>query len=70
MLISGGSLDIFVTRPISGGIFLVMAPVVMASIVTARRRRRLAQRAGTVPIEDELATAAPDPDRRATPGDR
>jgi putative tricarboxylic transport membrane protein len=70
MLISGGSLDIFVTRPISGGIFLVMALVAVASIVTARRRRRLAQRAGTVPIEDELATAPPDPDRRTTPGDR
>ncbi|GAA3091845.1 tripartite tricarboxylate transporter permease [Pseudonocardia yunnanensis] len=68
MLISGGSLDVFVTRPISGGIFLVMALVVVAGIVTARRRR-LAQHAGTVPAEDELATSTPEPDRRTTPGE-
>jgi putative tricarboxylic transport membrane protein len=69
MLISGGSLDVFVTRPISGGIFLVMALVVVVSIVTARRRR-LVQRAGTVPAEAEPVTAAPDPDRSTTPGER
>ncbi|GAA1186594.1 hypothetical protein GCM10009608_22800 [Pseudonocardia alaniniphila] len=68
MLISGGSLDIFVTRPISGGIFLVMALVIVAGIVTARRRR-LVQRAGALPAEDELATSTPEPDRRTTPGE-
>jgi putative tricarboxylic transport membrane protein len=68
MLISGGSLDVFVTRPISGGIFLVMALVVVAAVVTARRRR-LVQRAGNLPAEDELATSSPEPDRRTTPGE-
>jgi putative tricarboxylic transport membrane protein len=39
MLLSGGSLDIFVTRPLSGGLLAVMALVVLVSLVTARRRR-------------------------------
>ncbi len=39
MLISGGSLDIFVTRPLSGGLLAVMALVVVLSVIAARRRR-------------------------------
>ena len=39
MLLSGGSLDIFVTRPLSGGLLAVMAAVVVLSLVLARRRR-------------------------------
>jgi putative tricarboxylic transport membrane protein len=39
MLLSGGSLDIFVTRPLSGGLLAVMAAVVVLSLVMARRRR-------------------------------
>src|ERR671916_427048 len=37
MLLSGGSLDIFVTRPLSGGLLAVMAAVVILSLVMARR---------------------------------
>jgi putative tricarboxylic transport membrane protein len=48
MLISGGSLDVFVTRPISGGLFLVMAIVIVLGAVTARRRRRLVRPAEPV----------------------
>ncbi len=39
MLLSNGNLDIFVTRPLSGGLLAVMALVVVASILTARKRR-------------------------------
>jgi putative tricarboxylic transport membrane protein len=39
MLISGGNLDIFVTRPLSGGLLAVMALVVVVSFFTARKRR-------------------------------
>ena len=39
MLLSGGSFDIFVTRPLSGGLLALMALVVVLSVVAARRRR-------------------------------
>jgi putative tricarboxylic transport membrane protein len=52
MLISGGSLDVFVTRPISGAIFLVMALIVVAGAVTARRRRGIVRAAADVPAEE------------------
>jgi putative tricarboxylic transport membrane protein len=39
MLLSGGSLDIFVTRPLSGGLLAVMAVVIVLSVIAARRRR-------------------------------
>ncbi|MFD2092426.1 tripartite tricarboxylate transporter permease [Blastococcus deserti] len=39
MLLSGGSLDIFVTRPLSGGLLAVMALVILLSVIAARRRR-------------------------------
>jgi putative tricarboxylic transport membrane protein len=41
MLISGGSLDVFVTRPISGGLLVVTALIVVVSIVMSRRRARV-----------------------------
>jgi putative tricarboxylic transport membrane protein len=44
MLISGGSLGVFVTRPISGGLLVVTAVIVVVSIVTARRRARVLHR--------------------------
>jgi hypothetical protein len=47
----------------------VMALAVVAGVVTARRRRLVQQRAGTVPVEHELTTSAPEPDRRTTPGE-
>lgn len=40
MLISGGDLSIFVTRPISAGFFGVMAVLVIVSAFTARKRRQ------------------------------
>jgi putative tricarboxylic transport membrane protein len=58
MLISGGSPDVFVTRPISGSILLVMVLVVVAAAVTARRRRRLARSAGPA---EEPADTSPTP---------
>jgi putative tricarboxylic transport membrane protein len=44
MLISGGSLGVFVTRPISGGLLAATALIVVISIVTARRRARVLHR--------------------------
>jgi putative tricarboxylic transport membrane protein len=44
MLISGGSLSVFVTRPISGGLLAATAVIVVISIVTARRRARVLHR--------------------------
>ena len=46
MLLSGGSLDIFVTRPISGGVFVAMGLLIVMAVVTARRRRRILSRVG------------------------
>ena len=42
MLLSSGDPMIFITRPISGTIFALMAGVVVLSIVTSRRRSRQA----------------------------
>jgi putative tricarboxylic transport membrane protein len=44
MLISGGNLGVFVTRPISGGLLAATAVIVVISIVTARRRARVLHR--------------------------
>jgi putative tricarboxylic transport membrane protein len=44
MLISGGSLGVFVTRPISGGLLAAAVVIVVISIVTARRRARVLHR--------------------------
>ncbi|HYH29857.1 MAG TPA: tripartite tricarboxylate transporter permease [Pseudonocardia sp.] len=57
MLISGGSLDIFVTRPISGGLLAVMVLVIVISIVTTRRRTRVLHR-----HDDPTATTDDDTD--------
>ncbi len=68
MLISGGSLDVFVTRPISGGILLAMVLIIVVGAVTARRRRRIVR---VVDAPDDGDTDAPteEPtDRRTTPG--
>jgi putative tricarboxylic transport membrane protein len=51
MLISGGSLSVFVTRPISGGLLAATVLVVVISVVTARRRARVLHR------HDELTPA-------------
>jgi putative tricarboxylic transport membrane protein len=62
MLISGGSLDVFVTRPISGGLFAVMALIVVVSIVTSRRRSRVLHRhdAPATSTDNDLAPARRD----------
>ncbi|WP_214368199.1 tripartite tricarboxylate transporter permease [Pseudonocardia sp. H11422] len=62
MLLSGGSLDIFVIRPLSGGIFLLMAVIVVVSVLTARRRRRVfgrvdAEAVRTADLAADLASA-------------
>ncbi|MBC7680005.1 MAG: tripartite tricarboxylate transporter permease [Pseudorhodobacter sp.] len=40
MLLSGGSFDIFLTRPISGTIFALMGLLIVYSALASRRRRR------------------------------
>jgi putative tricarboxylic transport membrane protein len=69
MLLSGGSLDIFVTRPLSGGLLAVMAAVVVISVVMARRRRAAFRQVDP----DEEAGPDPEPapghDARRTPAD-
>jgi putative tricarboxylic transport membrane protein len=61
MLLSDGQFDIFVTRPLSGSLFALMAIVIVYSTVTGVRRRRnrlpvLSQRE----LEDEVAPAGPE----------
>ncbi|SNS50966.1 putative tricarboxylic transport membrane protein [Geodermatophilus pulveris] len=80
MLISGGSLDVFVTRPLSGGLFAVMALVVVVSLVTARRRRAAFRHVDpegeSDPATDPATEPAPEPRRTAdtdvpsAPGER
>jgi putative tricarboxylic transport membrane protein len=53
MIISGGEYDIFVTRPISGTIFGLVALVVVVSVLTSRKRRRAFARVdATDPLPD------------------
>jgi putative tricarboxylic transport membrane protein len=67
MLLSGGSLDIFVTRPLSGGLLAVMAAVVVISVVMARRRRAAFRQVD--PDEEADPEPAPGHDARRTPAD-
>ena len=55
MLTSGGEFSIFVTRPMSGTLFGVMALVIILSMVAAFRRRRRRSRPAT-PGEEDLAS--------------
>lgn len=70
MLISGGSLDVFVTRPISGTLFGLMAVILVVSVVMARRRARVLHR-----HDDPESDADPDlppagtGSRHSTPGE-
>ncbi|WP_309232827.1 tripartite tricarboxylate transporter permease [Blastococcus sp. TML/C7B] len=65
MLLSGGEFDIFITRPLSGTIFALMAAVVIYSTVRGIRRQRRGRPAAL--YADQLESAAPGQD---TPGAR
>jgi len=58
MLISGGDPIIFVSRPLSGGIFAVMALIIVAGVVTARRRRRMLGRTADPDPRDTASTTS------------
>ncbi|MFP5071144.1 tripartite tricarboxylate transporter permease [Pseudonocardia nantongensis] len=77
MLISGGSLGIFVSRPISGSLLALMLLLVVLSVVTARRRARVLHRhdpdkPGEGPDDPGAPTepAPTDPATRPTTGER
>lgn len=61
MLLSGGDLDIFVTRPISGTIFALMGLLIVYSVVASSRRKR-SHRLGFLERElaDQGGTAEPE----------
>ncbi|WP_222194747.1 tripartite tricarboxylate transporter permease [Modestobacter italicus] len=65
MLISGGSFDIFVTRPISGGMFAFMALIIIVSAITSRRRKAVFGRVDPADV-DETDEPGPDADRQVT----
>ncbi|MCZ2837935.1 tripartite tricarboxylate transporter permease [Modestobacter sp. VKM Ac-2985] len=59
MLLSGGSFDIFVTRPISGGMFAFMALIIIVSAITSRRRKAVFGRVDPADVDE---TDEPDRD--------
>ncbi|WP_164700680.1 tripartite tricarboxylate transporter permease [Modestobacter sp. KNN46-3] len=63
MLLSGGSFDIFVTRPISGGMFAFMALIIIVSAITSRRRKAVFGRVDPADV-DETDETDPDADRQ------
>ncbi|WP_245177271.1 tripartite tricarboxylate transporter permease [Geodermatophilus sp. DF01-2] len=63
MLLSGGSLEIFVTRPISGTLFGLMALIIVISLVTTRRRKSVF---GRVEAEDLAESEEATPSDAAT----
>ncbi|MCZ2805840.1 tripartite tricarboxylate transporter permease [Modestobacter sp. VKM Ac-2983] len=63
MLLSGGSFDIFVTRPISGGMFAFMALIIIVSAITSRRRKAVFGRVDPADV-DETDETSPDADRQ------
>ncbi|MCZ2811045.1 tripartite tricarboxylate transporter permease [Modestobacter sp. VKM Ac-2979] len=63
MLLSGGDLDIFVTRPISGGMFAFMALIIIVSAIMSRRRKAVFGRVDPADV-DETDESAPDADRQ------
>jgi putative tricarboxylic transport membrane protein len=69
MLLSGGSLDIFVTRPLSGGLLAVMAAVVVISVVMARRRRAVFRQVDPDEEAGPDTEPAPGHETRRTPAD-
>ena len=57
MLLSDGQFDIFVTRPLSGTLFVLMAVVILFSIVSGIRRRR--QHGRPAGLGEELDEVSP-----------
>jgi putative tricarboxylic transport membrane protein len=66
MLLSGGELDIFLTRPLSGTIFALMAAVIVYSTVTGIRRKRSGRPAS--PYAEELEEATPGSEEEGAAG--
>jgi putative tricarboxylic transport membrane protein len=67
MLLSGGSFDIFVTRPLSGSIFALMLAVVLYSTWAGIRRRR--QRGGVPYLSEKLLEEEVTPDGERLPAE-
>ncbi|MGY1724481.1 tripartite tricarboxylate transporter permease [Blastococcus sp. SYSU DS0533] len=67
MLISGGEVSIFFTRPMSGTLFALMALVVIWSTVQGIRRRRGRSRP-SMPGEEDLAATGTTAEPEGTPG--
>jgi putative tricarboxylic transport membrane protein len=67
MLMSGGELSIFVTRPMSGTLFVLMALVIVISVVAGIRRRKNRSRPAT-PGEEDLAATGTTAEPEGTPG--
>ncbi|MGY2127027.1 tripartite tricarboxylate transporter permease [Blastococcus sp. SYSU DS0617] len=67
MLISGGEFDIFVTRPLSGGLFAAIALLILYSTVMGIRRRRSRSRLPGV-AEGELAATGTEAEPEGTGG--
>ncbi len=68
MLISGGEFDIFVTRPLSGGLFAAIALLILYSSVMGIRRRRSSRSRLPGVAEDELAATGTEAEPEGTPG--
>jgi putative tricarboxylic transport membrane protein len=60
MLLSGGSFDIFVTRPISGTMFALMGLLIVYSAVSSRRRRSRLPGVVEAELADADAVAEPE----------
>lgn len=66
MLISGGEFDIFVTRPLSGSIFALMAVVIVYSTVMGIRRQRRGRPAAL--YSEQLEDVTPGAESEGTAG--
>ncbi|CCG01406.1 tripartite tricarboxylate transporter permease [Blastococcus saxobsidens] len=67
MLLSGGELSTFVTRPMSGTIFALMALVIIISVISGIRKRRRRSRPAT-PGEEDLTATGTTAEPEGTPG--
>ncbi|MDK3257068.1 tripartite tricarboxylate transporter permease [Blastococcus capsensis] len=67
MLLSGGEFSTFITRPMSGTIFALMALVIIISVISGIRKRRRRSRPAT-PGEEDLAATGTTAEPEGTPG--